>query len=187
VTTMIDGSQVHPGDVWSPHADSFDQFMIHNPTDLSVEINIHSEIPLAFCKPMLDMAGQYAPIILGVQLPGANAKDHYLQRTIFHQCVPRYDLSKLLSLIEEDESGWIRDGNTLVSGAHTEISPEDVLEVAEEHCRLLSVPSTADEEPSEAQLAEPAESIKQKRLWGWRSPLLFGAGLLIGTALGLAF
>jgi len=185
VTTTIDGSQVRPGEAWKPNEDTTDQFTIYGATDLHVGIQIFADIPLAFCKPMLDMAGQYAPVVLGVQLPGGiRPKDHDLRRSIFHQCVPRYDLSKLLSMIEEDESGWIRDGNTLVSGAHTEISAEAVFKCAEENCRLLSVPSTADDEPSEAQ---PAESIKQKRLWGWRSPLLFGAGLLMGTALGLAF
>ncbi|MGB3492800.1 MAG: hypothetical protein WBA57_08730 [Elainellaceae cyanobacterium] len=185
MTTTIDGSQAHPGEAWQPSEDTFDQFMIYGAADLHVGISVHTDIPLSFCKPMLDMAGQYAPIILGVQLPGGSRpKDHDLRRSIFHQCIPRYDLSKLLKDIQETEPDWIRDGNTLLSGPRTEISAETVFDIAEKHFRLPTISESDDELTAAPSFkAKP----KKRRSPSWKSALVGGIGLLIGLSIGLAF
>ncbi len=186
MTTTIEGSQVRPGEAWKPNEETFDQFMIYGATDLHVGIQIFTDIPLSFCRPMLDMAGQYAPIILGVQLPsGTRPKDPDLRRSIFHQHIPRYDLTRLLDLIHEDEPDWIRDGDTLISGPRTEISSEAVFECAEEHCRLPDTQIPAVELPSAAHQSEP---LPRQVRGNWKAAIIGGISLLVGIALGgLAF
>jgi len=171
--------------VFQPNHETFDQFSIHGAFDRYVFLLVQASLPTEFWKPMFDLASLYSPIVIATQRPHCGTKDHDMRRMALYQATPRYDLPKLLSLIEEDEAGWWIDGDALISGTRTEISEEDLIDVAEDHCRLPD--ADLDAEPLSTNSEQASDQVTHRPSFSWKSALIGGVGLLLGLSMGLAF